>query len=399
MAIIAILAGTILTPAEEIENGVILIDGHRIAEVGSNGSIKLPPGASVIDHRDRIVTPGFIDMHIHGAVGHDFMEATPAAVSAIGSFLARHGTTSYVATTVTASVERTLQAATGLGEIVRAARQSDGRTPSSTQPAAQPLGVHFEGPFLNVIRRGAHPAADLQKPSLEILKKLLDATGGTALVLDLAPELDDALALLEYARAHGVRVGIGHSNATYEEAERAIAAGATHAVHIYNAMRPFSHRDAGIIGAALTDDRLSAELICDGLHVELAAIRLVVRAKGTGRIILITDSLSATGMPDGSYQLGQFAVNVVGGVCRTVEGNLAGSSITLEKALRNLVNFSGLSFKDCLPCATLNPARLLGFEKQKGVIATGADADLVVLDRDYTVMQAYVRGRATIDSK
>lgn len=395
MATTAILAGTILTPITQINNGAILIEAGRIVDVGPVGKVKIPPGATVIDHQDRIVTPGFIDMHIHGAAGHDFMEATPAAVAEIGKFLARHGTTSYVATTVTASAEKVVDAARRLGEIVHAFRSSDH---TNGPVEAEPLGVHFEGPFLNVIRRGAHPAADIQKPNLESLKKFIAATGGTARVLALAPELDDAMALLDYARSQGVRVGIGHSNATFEEAERGIAAGATHAVHIYNAMRPFSHRDAGIIGAALTDDRLSVELICDGLHVEPAAVRLVVKAKGTDHIILITDSLSATGMPDGRYQLGLFTINVVGGVCRTDEGNLAGSSIVLEQAVRNLSKFTGLSFQDCLPCATLNPARLLGLENQKGAIAVGTDADLAVLDKNFVVRQAYVGGRAAIGS-
>ena len=395
MATTAIQAGTILTPIAEITNATILVEAGRIVDVGPAGKITIPAGATVIDHRDKIVTPGFIDMHIHGAAGHDFMEATPAAIAEIGSFLARHGTTSYVATTVTASPEKVIAAARGLGEIIRGA----GSTGSAQGAvAAQPLGVHFEGPFINVIRRGAHPAADIQKPDLESLKKFIEASGGTARVLALAPELDEGLKVLEYARAHGVRVGIGHSNATYEEAERGIAAGATHAVHIFNAMRPFSHRDAGIIGAALTDDRLSVELICDGLHVEPAAVRLVGKAKGPDRIILITDSLSATGMPDGRHQLGPFTINVVNGVCRTDDGALAGSSIMLEQAVRNLSKFTGLSFKDCLPCATLNPARLLGVENEKGVIAVGNDADLAVLDKNFVVRQAYVRGRAAIGS-
>jgi len=393
MPFTALLAGSILTPYEEIERGVILVDGHRIAEVGTRDSVKIPAGAAVIDHSDQIITPGFIDMHIHGAAGHDFMEATPAAVSAIGTFLARHGTTSYVATTITAAIDRTIEAATGLGEIVRAARTPD----STAGPAvAQPLGVHFEGPFLNVLRRGTHPAADIQKPDIETLKKLLDATGGSALVMALAPEMENAMALLELARSRGVRVGIGHSNAVYEDAERAIDAGATHAVHLYNAMRPFSHRDPGIIGATLMDDRVSAELICDGYHVEPVAVRLLVRAKGLQRVILITDSLSAAGMPDGTYQLGQFTVHMVHGVCRSAEGVLAGSSIVLEQALRNLVKFTGSSLKECLPCATSNPARLLGFENQKGVIAAGADADLAVLDSNYVVTQAYARGRHAV---
>lgn len=395
-AIKAILAGTIYTPTEEIENGVILIDSHRITKVGPKQRIKIPASATVIDNQDRIVVPGFIDMHIHGAAGHDLMEATPDAVSAVAAYLARHGTTSYLATTVTASLERTLQAAKGLGDIIRASQGSHGASESTRRPGAQPVGIHLEGPFLNIKKRGAHPASQIQKPSAETLGRLLEAAGSAAKVLTLAPELDGALAVLEYARSRGLRVAIGHSNATYEEAERAIAAGATHAVHFYNAMRPFAHRDSGIIGAVLTDDRVSAELICDGVHVEPNAIRLLVKAKGVERVILVTDSLSGAGMPDGNYRLGNFTVHVAGGVCRTVEGNLAGSTITLDAALRNLANFTGLSYRQCLPCATLNPAKILGIEKQKGVIAPGADADLAILDKNYYVTQTYVRGRPVL---
>jgi N-acetylglucosamine-6-phosphate deacetylase len=393
-AIKAILAGTIYTPTEEIGNGVILIDGHRISRVGSRQEIKIPPGAAVIDNQDRIVVPGFIDMHIHGAAGHDLMEGTPEAVLAVAGYLARHGTTSYLATTVTASLDRTLHAARGLSEIIRASQSSHGA--SDRIAGAQALGIHIEGPFLNIKKRGAHPASQIQKPSTDTLARILDAAGNAARVLTLAPELEGALAVLEYARSRGLRVAIGHSNATYEEAERAIAAGATHAVHVYNAMRPFTHRDSGIIGAILVDDRVSAELICDGVHVESTAIRLLVKAKGVGRVILVSDSLSGAGMPDGNYRLGNFTVHVAGGVCRTVEGNLAGSTVTLDAAARNLASFTGLSYQKCLPGVTLNPARILGIEKQKGVIAPGADADLAILDRNYYVTQTYVRGRPVL---
>jgi N-acetylglucosamine-6-phosphate deacetylase len=161
-------------------------------------------------------------------------------------------------------------------------------------------------------------------------------------------------------------------------------------------MRPFAHRDSGIIGAVLTDDRVNAELICDGVHVEPTAIRLLVKTKGLERVILVSDSLSGAGMPDGNYRLGNFTVHVAGGVCRTVEGNLAGSTITLDAAVRNLANFTGLSYRECLACATLNPARALGIEKHKGVIAPGADADLAVLDQNHFVTQTYVRGRPVL---
>lgn len=390
----AILGGLIYTPTEEIENGVILIEGHKIVKVGPRDRIKIPAGATVTDNQDRLIVPGFIDLHIHGAAGHDLMEGSAEAVSAVSTYLARYGTTSYLATTVTASLERTLHAARGLGEIIRASHSSPGA--SDKIPGAQPLGIHFEGPFLNIKKRGAHPASQIRKPSTEILERLLDAAEGTARVFTLAPELQGALTVLELARSHGLRVGIGHTNATHEEAERAIAAGATHAVHMYNAMRPFAHRDSGIIGAVLVDDRACAELICDGIHVETPAIRLLVKTKGLDRLMLVSDSLSGAGMPDGNYRLGNFTVHVAGGVSRTIEGNLAGSTLTLDAAVRNLASFTGFSYRECLPCATLNPARLLGLEKQKGVIAPGADADLAILDRNFHVTQTYVRGRPVL---
>lgn len=393
-AVKAIIAGTILTPAEEIRNGVILVEGHRIAKVGPRDQVKIPQSAAVIDYQDRTVVPGFIDIHIHGAVGYDLMEATPEAVAAVGKYLARHGTTSYAATTVAASLERTLNAAKGLGEIIRASNSS--HVVSDKISGAQPVCIHLEGPFLNVKRRGAHPASQIQKPSVELLAKFLDAADGTVRILTIAPELEGALTVLEYARSKGLKVGIGHSNATYEEARSAIEAGATHAVHFFNAMRPFMHRDAGIIGAVLTDDRISAELICDGIHVEPTAIRLLVRQKGLDRLILVSDSLSGAGMPDGNYRLGNFTVHVAGGVCRTVDGSLAGSTIMLDAALRNLSAYAGLSYKDCLPCITSNPARILGLETQKGVIAPRADADLAVLDQQFYVTQTYVRGRPVL---
>lgn len=390
----AILAGTIYTPLEEIKTGVILIDGYRITRVGVQGQTRIPPGSAIIDNQDRIVVPGFIDIHIHGAVGHDLMEGTPAAVTGVGTYLAQHGTTSFLATTMSASLARTLKAIRGLSEIIHVSQTMQGL--GSKTVGAQPVGIHFEGPFLSRVKRGAHPVAHIRKPSRDVLAQMIDASGETARVMTLAPELDGAPALLGYAKDRGVRVGLGHSNATYEETERAIDAGATHAIHTFNAMRPFEHREPGIIGAVLTDDRVSAEVIADGVHVQPAAIRLLLKSKGMERVILVSDSVSGAGMPDGHYQLGGMKIEVTSGICRTDEGNLAGSSLTLDAALRNLASFTQFDYPACLPCATLNPARILGIEKQKGVIAPGADADLAVLDRNYYVTQTYVRGRAAL---
>lgn len=391
---IAIRARIIYTPTETIEDGVVLIVGPHITAVGGRDKVRIPPAAEVVEFPNEAVAPGFIDLHIHGAGGRDLMEATEEAVSAVGSYLARHGTTSFLATTITASLERTVQAVRGLGRIIRGRGRDgnpEGRAPQAA--AAQPIGIHFEGPFLNVVRRGAHPAEHIQKPSLETLRQMLEAADGTARVITMAPEVEGALDLLSHARKAGVRVAIGHSDATYEEAERAVEAGATHATHAFNAMRPFLHRDPGILGAVLTDDRLSAELISDGIHVGGPAVRLLLKAKGLERTLLVTDCLSAAGMPEGEYSLGEFRIRVADGACHKLDGTLAGSTLTLDRALNNLARVTGLSLPRCLPCATLNPARLLGLEKKKGVIAPGADADLVVLDAKYQVTQTYVRGQ------
>jgi N-acetylglucosamine-6-phosphate deacetylase len=390
----AIFAGTLYTPLEEIPDGVVIVEDSRIAKVGRHGQVSIPTNAATIDHRDATVIPGMIDQHIHGAAGRDLMDATPEAVAAVGRFLARHGTTAFVATTVSAPIETIKKASRGLAEVIRA-QEEPNETPEGA-PSARPLGIHFEGPFLSPAKRGAHPARDLQPASVAALKEFLEAAGGTALMLTLAPELEGGIELLKFACQRGLRVGIGHSNATFDEAEVAINAGATHATHTFNAMRSFSHRDPGIVGAVLTDDRVPAEVICDGVHVDPAAVRLLVRVKGPAGVILVTDSVSGAGMPDGEYRVGDITVRLSGGVLRTAEGNLAGSTLTLDVALRNLMRVSGFDFRNCLRAVTLNPARLLGIEGRRGVIASGAEADLAVLDADYQVTQTYVRGRPAL---
>ena len=282
----ALLAGKIFTPTEEIHDGVILISDHRISAVGRKEKVKVPAGAQVVDIRHRIVVPGFMDLHIHGASGHDLMPGTSEAITAVANYLARHGTTSFLATTVTASRDSTLHAAAGLAAFIKASHNVHGA--SHKLAGAQPVGIHFEGPFLNVKKRGAHPASQIHKPSIELLERMLAAAAGTARILSLAPEQDGALSLMDYARSKGLRVGIGHSMATFEEAERAIAAGATVAVHVFNAMRPFHHRDPGLLGAVLVDQRISCELICDGVHVAPSTVRLLAEAKGMEKVLLVT---------------------------------------------------------------------------------------------------------------
>jgi N-acetylglucosamine-6-phosphate deacetylase len=377
--------GRAFTPSTELSDAAILIHDGVIEALGPRSGITLPAGASEISATDRIAAPGFLDVHIHGAGGHDVMEGTEDALSAVSKTIAARGTTSYVATTVTARPEDICRSAEGIARYI--ARQHQ-----ATDSRAEVLGIHFEGPFLSPVRRGVHPAEWLKLPSADLLERFIAAAGGHALILTIAPELLGALLCIDAARKSGLVVGLGHTDATYEQARAAINRGARHAIHVYNAMRPFTHRDSGVIGAVLTSTNVTAELIADGVHVDDTAMRLLLQAKSAGGVILISDGISATGMPDGKYMLGSVEVTVSDGVCRNAEGKLAGSTLTLDRALRNIVGL-GASLGDALRMLTLNPATLLGIEYKKGSLRVGADADIVLLDDALNVTQVWIRGR------
>jgi N-acetylglucosamine-6-phosphate deacetylase len=384
MSTILLHAARALTPTTEISDAGILIRDGVIEAIGPRQDMTLPAGASELSAKGQTAIPGFIDVHIHGAGGHDVMEGTSEAVGTVAKTLARHGTTSFVATTVTASPDDTCRSVEGIARYITQQFEA-------LQPKAEVIGIHYEGPFINKARRGVHPAEWVQLPSTELLQRFLQAAAGNARILTIAPELLGAVPCMKAARDAGVVVAMGHTDATYEQARAGIAHGARHAVHVYNAMRPFSHRDSGVIGAVLTSPEVTAELIADGVHVEEAAMRLLLQAKGAGRVILISDGLSATGMPDGKYMLGNFEVTVSGGVCRNAEGKLAGSTLTLDRALRNVVGL-GVPLVDAVRLLPANPARLLGIEFKKGALRAGADADIVLLDENLQITNVWTRG-------
>lgn len=383
MPSLAILAGSILTPLETIADSVALIEGGKITEVGPRDRIQIPAGARTMDARQSTLVPGFVDVHVHGAGGHDVMDADPGALPVIAATLARHGTTSFVPTTVTASPAQTTAAIARIAAFLQRAA-----TPGETV-TAEPLGIHLEGPFISAARRGVHPAEWIAPPSLGLFERF--TVGNAVRILTLAPEVPGALELVTAAQKRKIVASLGHTDATFEQASEAIGLGASHAAHVFNAMRPFSHRDSGVIGAVLTAPEVTAELIADGVHVDAAAMRLLLAAKGVDRTILVSDGTAATGMPDGNYRLGTFEVSVSGGVCRNLEGRLAGSTLTLDRAVRTIAGL-GVPLIDAVRMATLNPARLLGQEKRKGIIAPGADADLVLLDENLTVRGVVCRG-------
>jgi N-acetylglucosamine-6-phosphate deacetylase len=375
-----------ITPLTEIPDAGILLREGVIEAIAPRAAMGVPAGAREILVADRIAAPGFMDVHIHGAGGHDVMEGSTKALHTVARTLAEHGTTSFVATTVTADPEATCRSAEGIAKYIAAQHAAE-------EARAEVLGIHFEGPFISPLRRGVHPAEWIKQPSAELLDMFLLAAAGNARILTLAPEIFGAMPCIDAARKAGLVVALGHTDATYEQARAAIARGARHAVHVYNAMRPFSHRDTGVIGAVLTSPDITAELIADGVHVDEPAMRMLLQAKGAGGVILVSDGTAATGMPDGTYTLGTLQVTVSGGVCRNAEGKLAGSTLTLDRALRNIVAL-GTPLADAVRMLTLNPASLLGIEFKKGVLRAGADADVVLLDEALHVAGVWTRGLA-----
>jgi N-acetylglucosamine-6-phosphate deacetylase len=379
-----ITAAQLLTPTETIEQPIMIVEDERIAALGSREQLTIPSGARHHDFPGKILAPGFIDIHIHGGSGHDVMELNPSALATIERGMFKHGVTSYLPTTVTAPLADTLRSLEHLGKAIRRSDSAPGRP--------RPLGVHLEGPFISHARRGVHPPSNLLLPSPHLLRQLYDASGGTISMLTIAPELDGAVPTIAEGIRLNIHASLGHSNATFAEADAGIDAGARHATHTFNAMRPLDHRDPGILGAVLSDDRVTADLIADGLHVAPEVIKLFLRAKGIDRSVLITDAISATGMPDGTYKLGGFEVEVKGGRC-DLDGKLAGSVLTLDRAVRNVMRFVPLALADAIRLVTSNPARLLGIDGQRGTLATYRVADVVVLAPSGEVVATMAAGR------
>lgn len=382
-----IYSSRILTPQEELSDSIILVEDGRISAIGHRDELRIPAGSAEYVATDKIIVPGFVDIHIHGAGGHDVMEGNARALNRVAEIVARHGTTSLLATTVTASAEATAHSLQGIARYIREHQAG----PSGSHAMAEILGVHLEGPFISKVQRGVHPPEDIVKPSVALFDEFFAAADGLVKLITIAPETPGALDLIKHAVAKSIVVGIGHTDAEYDQARAAVKAGARHAVHMFNAMRPFTHRDPGVIAAVLTDPELTAELIADGVHVAGPAMQVLLLAKGLDQIILVSDGIAATGMRDGNYRLGNFEVTVSGGVARNSEGKLAGSTLTLDRALRTMVSL-GVPLIDAVRMATVLPARRLGLAGKKGLIAVGADADILALTPDLRVAGVMTRG-------
>jgi N-acetylglucosamine-6-phosphate deacetylase len=377
-----ITAARLIAANQSIENPIVIVEDGVITSIASRAESEAPTGHH-LDYAGCTLAPAFFDVHIHGSANHDVMEATPESFGTIGRFLARHGVGAYLPTTVTAPLDATLRSLAAMAKFI-----------GSAEYGARPLGIHIEGPFLAPHKKGAHPANLLLTPSIELFERMWQAAEGKIGLMTIAPELPGAPEVIAHATALGVRISLGHSDANSEAAKRGVEAGAASATHTYNAMRAFDHRDPGLLGEVLANDHLFAELICDGHHVAANAVKIYWKAKGEERAILITDAMAATGMPDGNYKLGELDVRVKDGVCLIGENTLAGSTLTLDRGVKNFAEVTGATIDQVAQLVSRNPARMTGFADVVGSLAVGRSADIAVLSSSNEVVETILRGES-----
>ncbi|MGE5576467.1 MAG: N-acetylglucosamine-6-phosphate deacetylase [Syntrophothermus sp.] len=392
---ITVAGGRVIAPDGLIEDGVVQAEGTILTFVGTREQFLKEHGTrpdealgEVVDARGGFISPGFIDVHVHGGGGSDFMDGTPDAVAAIAGAHAKHGTTALLATTLTAPAGQLLKVA----RSCRIARESD-------RPGPELLGIHLEGPFISPAARGAQNAAFIRPFTLDELDNLQRESGGAVRIVTLAPEMPGVPELIASLQERGVLTSAGHTAANYQQVRTAAEKGLSMATHTFNAMGTLHHREPGAIGAALTIPALYAQLIVDGVHLHPAVVALAVRAKGPERAVLITDAIAAVGLPPGRYELGGLEIVVDEVSARLPEGNLAGSLLTMERAVKNVMEFTGIPVHEAVRMASLTPAEALGLAERKGSLVVGKDADLAVLDDEFEVQLTICRGQVVFDTR
>jgi len=373
--------GTVILPDRVAENGLVAVDAGKVTGVWDLESTAAPPHDSSETTRleNGYIVPGFVDQHCHGGGGADFMDGDPEAVATITATHARHGTTALLATTLSAPEEEILA-------VIRAVKAAPRR-------GAQVLGFHIEGPFLNPKWKGAQDPRYLRLATVaEIDRWMAAGRPDDRWHVTLAPEMEGAHEAIRHLVARGAVVSAGHTDCTYAQLEAAAAAGVSHVTHLYNGMRGLHHREPGTVGAALALPGMTIELIADGIHIHPASLKVAAAAKGFDRVILVTDAMEATDLPEGEYQLGELKAYVREGAVRLEDGTLAGSVLTMATAVRNMVRLVGVPLAAAVAMASLNPARKHGLEGRKGAIGAGYDADLVLMDKEFNVLETIVGG-------
>lgn len=377
------LEGAVVLPDRVLENGLVAVDGAHVVGLWDLADSPRPLEQNA-RHTTKVekgyIAPGFIDIHCHGAGGADFMDGDPEAAAVITETHARSGTTGLLATTLTASE----------ADIIRAIRA----VKAAPRRGARVLGFHIEGPFINPKMKGAQDERYIRAAELPELDRILaEGEPGDAWHFTMAPEIPGHHDLIRALVKRGAVISAGHTECTAAQLEAAAEAGVSHVTHLYNAMRGLHHREPGTVGAAMTLPGMTVELIADGIHVHPAAMKVAVATRSAGQVLLVTDAMRATGMPDGQYTLGVLEAIVKDGAVRlAADGALAGSILTMAGAVRNMVNLVGVGLPEAVAMASLNPARKHGFDRRKGRVAPGMDADLVLLDQHLQVLETIVEG-------
>lgn len=364
---------------DQVINANVFVDGTVISEISN----RQPNDEQVIDAKGRYVSPGFIDVHSHGRGGSDTMYSTYEDLNTITSNSIKTGVTGILPTTMTMSIEDTYGAIKNIADNIDKVEGS------------KILGVHMEGPFFNTKYKGAQPEEYMIKPTAENYNKLVGEYGNIVKKMSLAPELEDSDKLIEYLVKEGVVVSMGHTNASYEEAVIGIKAGATSGTHTYNAMTPLTHRNPGVVGAIMEHDQVYAELILDGIHVSFPAAKVLLKAKGLDKVMLITDSIEASGLEDGQYKLGNQAVFVKDNSARLADGTLAGSILAMNNAVKNAYQHLGLTINQAVNLASYNPAKNLNLI-DLGEIAVNKTADIIMFDEELDVDFMMINGMVKI---
>lgn len=378
----ALTGGFAILPDFLVPDSLVVFGEEGIVYAGPQAGGEVPAGARVVDARGLLVLPGLIDTHVHGTHGDDVMRDGPEGIRRISARFAAFGTTAWLPSTISARHAELLAAVRACVEAWR--RPGDG---------AEVVGIHVEGPYINLKRKGAQPAEGVRDADFGEVEELLAAGEGQIRVVTLAPERPGGLELIRLLTARGIIASMGHSDATYEQALEGIDAGASHATHLFNAMPPIHHRDPGLIAACLNSRSVIAEVIPDGVHLSPHIVRLSLRTKGPDGAALITDAFSATGLPDGTHGLGPHRVRVQGSLCTLEDGTIAGSIITMNTAVRNARAFAGLDLAEAVRMASLVPARIAGCADRKGSLEAGKDADVALFDMEMECRATWVRGR------
>jgi N-acetylglucosamine-6-phosphate deacetylase len=371
---LAVLGGIVVTPTVAIENGLVLVEDGLITYAGTSREAEPEPGSNIIEAYGKLVLPGLIDTHVHGSHGDDVMLDGPEGIRRISAALLRYGTTSYLPSTVSGRHEDLLRA---LESCVKAE--------ANPKPSAEIIGVHVEGPFININKKGAQPEVGVREPDLDQCREYLRAAPGRVKIMTLAPELPGGLELIRLLVENGVVASLGHSEADYETALAGIEAGATHATHLFNAMPALHHRKPNITTACLNEPAIRAEIVPDGIHVAPEMVRLAAKLKGRDGLIIVTDAMAAVGCPDGTYHLGDNEVRVDGERCTLIDGvTIASSMLTMNRAVGKAAAFAGLDLVDAAYMASLLPAKICGVADRKGSLEIGKEADIAVLNQDFS---------------